>query len=134
MATDPQFAASILVGMAQVSTANSFRDGTGALVTVATGGASLGSRIEEVRVKAVGSVTAGAIRLYISDGTVTRLIDELIISSSVTPSGSTQTYSNVFRNDIRVDLPYLLLPPTWTLRASTEKAEVFNIFAFGGTF
>ncbi|NBX74718.1 MAG: hypothetical protein EBQ89_10555, partial [Alphaproteobacteria bacterium] len=71
MATDPNFAGTPLAGNAQISTANTNRDGTGTLGTVVTAGAS-GSRIEEIVIEATGTTTAGMIRLFLNDGTNTR--------------------------------------------------------------
>lgn len=132
MATSPQFAATPLVGVAQVSVANTNRDGTGTLGTVVSAGAS-GSRIEEIVVEATGTTTAGMVRLFVNDGTNTRLWREVAVTA-VTPSGTVAAFTSSVRNDTRVDLPLLLLPSGWSLRASTHNGETFNIIALGGSF
>jgi hypothetical protein len=68
------------------------------------------------------------IRLYHHDGSAGRLIDEVPVPA-VTPSAIVPTWETAF------DLPYgLPLPSGHSLRASTERAETFNVFAFGGDF
>lgn len=126
MATAPQFAATVNRGQALISTANANRDGTGTLGTVWTAGAS-GGRIDEVRIKATGTTTAGMVRLYVSDGTNHRLLFEQSIAA-VTPSATikSEEYQLPFSN--------LFLEANETLRASTEKAESFVVHAFGGDF
>lgn len=125
MAVTAQYAATPKVGVAQISTANANRDGTGTLGTVITAGAS-GSRVDTVTVKATGTVTNGMVRLFVHDGTNARLYTEVPVVAT-TPSASAPT----FETGIRLDL---VLPVNYSLRASTEAAETFNIIAVGGDF
>src|ERR1700743_191257 len=76
MAEETQY--TISTSYAVISTANSNRDGTGTLGTVLTAGAN-GTLIPSVVVKAQGNTTAGAIRLFIFDGTNTRLFTEISV-------------------------------------------------------
>lgn len=124
MATQPAFATVPRIGSAQVSAANTNRDGTGTIVTVITGVAA-GTRIAEVVVEATVATTAGMVRLYLFDGTNTRLFDEIAIAAA-TPSASVRTtrVSTVYTN--------LILPSaSWQLRASTHNAEAINVIALG---
>jgi hypothetical protein len=124
MATQPAFATVPRIGSAQVSAANTNRDGTGTIVTVITGVAA-GTRIAEVVVEATVTTTAGMVRLYLFDGTNTRLFDEVAIAAA-TPSASVKTtrVSTVYTN--------LILPSaSWQLRASTHNAEAINVIALG---
>jgi hypothetical protein len=124
MATQPAFATVPRIGSAQVSAANTNRDGTGTVVTVITGVAA-GTRIAEVVVEATVTTTAGMVRLYLFDGTNTRLFDEVAIAAA-TPSASVKTtrVSTVYTN--------LILPSaSWQLRASTHNAEAINVIALG---
>lgn len=124
MATQPAFATVPRIGSAQVSAANTNRDGTGTIVTVITGVAA-GTRIAEVVVEATVTTTAGMVRLYLYDGTNTRLFDEVAIAAA-TPSSSVKTtrVSTVYTN--------LILPSSsWQLRASTHNAEAINVIALG---
>lgn len=124
MATQPAFATVPRIGSAQVSAANTNRDGTGTIVTIITGVAA-GTRIAEVVVEATVTTTAGMVRLYLFDGTNTRLFDEVAIAAA-TPSASVRAtrVSTVYTN--------LILPSaSWQLRASTHNAETMNVIALG---
>jgi len=127
MAASPEFATNPVVGMAQVSTANTNRDGTGTVVDVLTGGSN-GTLINKVRIQAVGTTTAGVIRLYLYDGTNTRLMKEILVTAK-TPSTTVEAWSTTVMFS-GYDL--LVLPSaSWVLKASTHNAETFNIFAVG---
>jgi len=107
-------------------------------VTVATGPSAAGSspggaRFEEIVITATGTTTAGMVRLFINDGANTRLWREVPVSA-ITASATVAPFTATIRNDTRPDLPLLVLPPGWSLRASTEKTETFNVIAFGGAF
>lgn len=123
MAVSPQFAVIPRLAVVQASTANTATDGTGTLATVITA-ASTGTKIYEVIIDATGNSTAGMVRMFINDGTNSRLFDEFNVSaitaSSTVPTFRTsKTYSN------------LVLPSGYSLRASTHNAETFNVYAFG---
>jgi hypothetical protein len=130
MATTPQFASTARCAVAQVSAANTNRDGTGTIATIFTAGSS-GSRLERIRVQAAGTTTAGVVRLFIHDGSNARLFAEALVSA-ITPSTTVQAWS------VDIDLSFnggaVLLPNGYSLRASTHNAETFNIFAIGGDF
>ena len=113
---------------AQIATANTGLDGSGTVGTILSAGTA-GSRIDLIRVKATATTTAGMIRLFLHDGSVYRLWQELEVSA-VTPSATVKAFSI----EIVPTAPLLLLPTGWSLRASTHNAETFNVFAFGGDF
>jgi hypothetical protein len=119
MATAAQYAATPRAAVAVVSAANTARDGTGTLVTVFTAGAS-GSRIDDIRITAAGTVTAGVVRLFVHDGTTGRLWQEVMVTAT-TPSTTVQTFNTALLNQA------LLLPTGYSLRASTNNAETFHI-------
>lgn len=115
----------------QISTANTARDGTGTLGTVVTA-ATNGSKVSSVTITATGTTTAGVIRLFIFDGTTTRLIAEILVPA-ITPSVSVAVWSftwtppaiaGVFGAPAALDIP-----PSGMLKASTNNAEVFNLLA-----
>jgi len=131
MATIPNFAATPVAALAQLTAANTNRDGTGTIVTVFTGPAASGSntggaRIEEIVLTAAATTTAGMIRLFINDATNTRLWREVPVTA-ITPSATVAAWTSTLRNDTRPDLPLLTLPIGWSLRASTHNAETFNV-------
>ena len=130
MATSPQFVAVPVIGMATISTANTNRDGTGTLATIVTG-ATNGTRISEVRVKATVATSAGMIRFYIDDGVVANplLIREIVVEAITLTDPDDETFEGAIYFS-----EGLILPNGWTLEASTHVANTFNVFALGGNF
>lgn len=126
MSTAAAFAATPKNWLAQVSAANTNRDGTGTIVDVVTAGAN-GSRVEAIEITAVGTTTAGVVRLFLYDGANTRLLEEVLVSA-ITPSATVK----VFRATVALAWP--VFAPGWKLRAATHNAETFNLSAFGGDF
>lgn len=126
MASFAQFASTVGREMGQVSSANTNRDGTGTIATILTAGSN-GTKVTEVVAVATGTTTAGMIRLYMHDGTNTRLFDEFAVAA-VTPSASVPVWrgAKVYAN--------LNLPSGWSLRASTHNAETFNIICDAGDY
>lgn len=126
MSSSPNFASvAQIASIAQLSVANTNRDGTGTLATVLTGTAS-GTIVEQVTIKATGTTTQGMIRFFLSvdGGTNKRLIDEIIVPA-ITPSGTTQSFYALAPNLAGL----LLLTTNSILYASTNNAETFNVIA-----
>lgn len=120
MAAETQYTAN--TGMVAISTANSNLDGTGTLGTVITA-ASNGTLIKTVTIKAQTNTTQGMVRLFIYDGTNTRLLAEVEI-----PAVTKAAYENSFETTLNLDLE---LKATYILKASTQNAETFNVIAEG---
>jgi hypothetical protein len=125
MAATPKFTSTPRYAAAVVSAANTNRDGTGTIVDVITGVAA-GTKIFEVVVQATVTTTAGMVRLYVYDGTNSRLFDEVPISAvTVSASVAGERYAMSYDN--------LVLPSaSHKLQASTHNAESFNVIALGG--
>lgn len=131
MASTPSFTATPRLGFASVSTANTARDGTGTIADILTG-ASTGTKIEEVVLKATGDPADSIVTLFVHDGTAYRLYDEFDLadpaaaSNTVTGFRIARTYDN------------LVLPSTsFKLAAAITvalTAGVINVFAHGGDF
>ena len=119
MATSAQYASTVRAAAAQVTTANTNRNGTGAIVTVFTAGAN-GSRIDDISIDAVATTTAGVVRLFINDGTTSYLWQEILVTAT-TPSTTIAVWSSTLLNQA------LVIPSGWSLRASTNNTETFNI-------
>jgi hypothetical protein len=109
-------------GLALISTANSNLNGTGTLGSVITG-ASNGTLIKSITIKAIGNTTRGMIRLFIYDGSNTRILEEIKIPA-VTKSSIDHSF------EITLYINYTL-KAGYTLKASTENAETFAITANG---
>lgn len=125
MATSPVFAVTPRIGMAELSSANTNRDGTTGTYVDVIIGASTGTRIAEIVVQASVTTTAGMVRLFITDGVTTRMFDEVAVAAatvSATVKGTrlSTTYNN------------LILPnASWKIIASTHNANNINVFALG---
>ncbi len=120
MAAETQYTAN--TGKILISTANSNLDGTGTLGTVLTA-ASNGTLIKTINIKAQVSTTEGMVRLFIYDGTNTRLIQEIPVPT-VTKSATTPAFEYKWSCNIP-------LKATWVLKASTQNAEGFSVTAEG---
>lgn len=130
MATDPQFAATPLAGVANISAANTNRDGSGSLVTVVTAGAS-GAKIEEIVVKAEDNPADGVIIIWIDTGGTAFMYDEIDMGDGVDATNTepgvrfVKTYTN------------LVLKAGWILQATLTVAPTagdVNVWAFGGDY
>jgi hypothetical protein len=123
----PRFAEDAAYAVAQVSAANTNRDGTGTIATIFSAGAQ-GSLIELVRVVATGTTTAGVVRLYIYDGANASLYEEILVTA-ITPSTSTSVFEAEF-----VPTKPLVLQTGYSLRASTHIAETFNVHVHASNY
>lgn len=125
MSASPEFASTPRCSAVSIGTANTNRDGTGTIGTVFTAGAN-GSRVDYVEIVAVGTTTAGVVRLYIYDGSNYFLLREVLVSA-LTPSTTVAVFSAIIALD-------RVLPSGYSLRASTHNAETFKVTGFGGDF
>lgn len=119
MASTASYASAAKTASAQVSVANTNRDGTGTLATVFSAGAS-GSRIDDISIVATGTTTSGMVRLFLHDGANARLLREVPVTAS-TPSGTVQAFASYLSNLA------IVLQSGWSLRAATHNAETFNV-------
>lgn len=99
--------------------------GIGPMQALVTGAAN-GTRIDYIFLKALGTTTAGVVRLWIDDGAIAniKLFRELPITA-ITPSASAAAYEVVVQINT-------VIPSGYRLWVSTEKAERFCISAHGG--
>lgn len=116
--------------VASLATANTNRDGSGTIATVWTAGAD-GSRIDHIDITAIGTTTAGVVRLYIHDGAAANLWKEVLVTA-ITPSATIAVWS--YSIDCAKEENSLLLQSGYSLRASTHNAENFRVHAVGGDF
>ena len=130
MATSPAYASAPKLWIGQATAANTNRDGTGTIVTLGTAPAA-GSRLDGVIVQAVGTTTAGMVRLYIHDGANARLFLEMPVIA-VTPSATQPAWGAQANVNTMSQLFPLVLPSAYSLRASTHNAETFNIIGCAG--
>jgi hypothetical protein len=129
--TEPIFVLTPRIAVVRISTANTNRDGTGTLGDVITGGTN-GTRVDRIVIKATSTTTAGMVRLYLYDGTNTRLWDEVIVLA-ITPSGTVVSFKTVQQSPDLMS-PLVVLASGQKIQASTHNAESFDVTAFGGDF
>lgn len=132
MSTTPIYAGTPKYGVANIITANTNLDGTGTIGTIFTAGAS-GSRIERINIKAAATTTAGAVRLFVHDGSTARLLFEQSVDA-LTPSATVKSFAASLDIGSHPQIMPLVLPTGYSLRASTHNAESFNVHANGGDF
>lgn len=128
----PIFTLTPVIGVVQISTANANRDGAGAMGIIITG-ASDGTRINRIVIQARGVTTAGMIRLYIADAAGTPIISlwREVLVTAIAASATLAAFTSIIN---LIGESALILPNGFTLRASTERAEAFNVFAEGGNY
>lgn len=111
----------------RVSAANVNRDGTGTIVDLYTAGA-LGGRLDDIRIKANGTTTAGMVRFFKHDGVSYRIFTEVPVSA-ITPSGTVAAFESLLNDQAWV------LAATHKIAVSTHNAEQFEIHVTkGGDF
>lgn len=126
MASNPVFAVTPRIGMAQATVANASYDGTTGTYVDVIVGASTGTRIAEIVIQAASSTSAGMVRLFMTNGITTRMFDEIAVGAVTTPGASTKAtrLSTTYNN--------LILPDSsWKIIASTHNANAINVFALG---
>lgn len=128
--TSPLFTLTPKIGIAQLLTANTNLDGTGTVVTALTG-ATDGTRIHRIVVKAIVTTTVGIIRFFIADAVPNIRLWKEVNVTAVTPSSSLPAWTTTIQ---LYGEDALILPASYTLRVSTEKAETFNVHVEGGDF
>jgi hypothetical protein len=131
----PIFTDKPYVGYGQITVANTNRDGTGTTVEIARGG-SVGSRINMVQWQAVGTTTAGMLRLFLSldNGTTKRLIAEIPVTAITASASVAGAFGSWFFNAGSNGEPLYLPDANAVLYASTHNAETFNLIASGGQY
>lgn len=119
-------------GVTLITTANTSLTGSGTLNTdiwtVIAAGASgsgwKGLKIESINIKAIVTTTMGMVRLFLYDGTNTRLMTEIPVPA-VTQSATEPTFER------KITLGNFNLKAGWEIRATTEKSESISIIAEG---
>ncbi len=130
MANFPSYASNPrAVNRASVGTANTNRDGSGTIETIATGSAA-GFKVLRVVAQATVSTTAGMIRLYLSTdgGSTWKLFDEIVVSVITVGPGVAGFRGEVAYTDLT------LYGTSVKLGASTHNAENHEVWALGGDF
>lgn len=130
--TNPVFVDTPKTWIARCTTTNTNRDGTGTIVSVATGGTD-GSLIESVEVAAEGATTPGYLNLFLSSdsGVTWRFWRSIGPFSTLTPSATVDCWQDKLSTDY---LPLPLSGATQVLGAAATIAGNFTVIARGGDF
>ena len=127
--TSPIFPLVPVIGAANISSAV-----TGLTVSGVTGLTSLlaagtnGTRVDTVEVQATGNTTANMVRLWVYAGSGNAQLFKEVPIPVNTASASNPAVS------VTVPFATLVLPTGYTLYASTNNAEAYNVLAFGGNY
>ena len=145
MAINAQYTKNARQASVVINTSNTNRDGTGTITTLWTAPAFVdatnpgGSRIERINIQAIGTTTAGMVRLFVSSDALTNTANntflyEEIVVTPVTPSNTIQGYATVVQAVTYPTLFPIIIGPGCTLRVSTVNAESFVVTAMGGDY
>lgn len=126
--TSPYFVETPVCAMVIVSGANALRDGTGLLHTALTAGNN-GTRVDCIRAQASGTIAAGVVRVFLSDGGGTNHLFKEFLTTATNPSTTVEAFSY----DWTPPGP-LVLPSGYQLKFSTNNNEQFRCFVIGGSF
>jgi len=131
MATAPAFAATPRTSAAApAASAVTTRDGTGALTTLFTAGVSAGSRVDYIQATQIAATPiAGAVTLFIHDGTNSRYYGEISFANTTAPSATVAPEKQTLTPSTPI-----LLPPGHSLRCAPTVAKEFVVIAIGGDF
>jgi hypothetical protein len=132
MATDPQFASSINLGVALLGAAETNLQVPTTTSVILTAGTN-GTKVEELVIEAAmtaltGATVAGQVYVFLYDGSTYHLYDSVLVTA-VSPSTTVAPF--------RVNRFYvnLVLKTGWSLRASQSivgNASLLKVFASGG--
>lgn len=124
MASAPVFAVTPKFTHARISTANTNRDGTGTLGTIATGTTS-GSYVMRIVATATVTTTAGMLRFFVHDGSNFRAWREVPVTA-ITVAASTPAFTTIISSPVPGE-PLLILPSGYTIQVGTHNAESFDV-------
>lgn len=127
MSAAANFASTTRSEIADVSAANTNRDGTGTIVSGFTAGAS-GSRVDRIEIRATGSTTAGMVRAFKKKGAGAWKLWREYPVSAITPSATVAAF-NVLDDEIAE-----VVDSTMQFGFSTHNAEGFVVHVGGGDF
>ena len=135
MALQAAYAATPVIGSAELTTADTTTRGTPTTVgTVITGGAS-GTRLSKIIIQGAGTTIAGLIRLWLYDGTNYRMIKEVAVPAKTVSSTSPDLPQTILSESTNIDLLPITLPSaSWSLRATvttTQTGSGVNVIAIG---
>jgi hypothetical protein len=142
--TQPIFPLTPKVEWGTVTTANTAKDGTGTVVTVFTAGAD-GSRIDQIKVRALGTNVATVIRFFVNNGSTnaTAANNSLVHDATIAATTNSETAALV-DNDIMIQkdggnrseppIPYLPAGHKINITIGTTVAAGLQITVWGADY
>lgn len=127
----PIFPAAPVVGIASLTSATAITSranitGTTGL-TQLTATSTNGMRVDQITVSAKGTTAAGALDLWIYNGTTSFYFGSIdITANTASTTNDPFTAAKTFTT--------LVLPPTYQLFISESVSQDLNVFAFGGVY
>jgi hypothetical protein len=140
--TIPIFPLTPKVSWGTVATANTAKDGTGTMVTVFTAGAE-GSRIDQIKARALGTNTATVLRFFINNGSDNETPANNTLVHEITVASTTLSeVAALADNDIIIAkgadwFPAILyLPAGYKINVAvgTTIAAGLHVTCFGGDY
>jgi len=141
--TNPIFPITPKVEWGKLTTANIAKDGTGTVVTLFTAGAN-GARIDQIKVRALGTNVATVLRLFINNGstnttaTNNSLVHEVTIAATTLSETAALTDNDItiIKNTTETVVPVPFLPAGYKIQATigTTIAAGIQITVFGGDY
>lgn len=116
-----------------ISAANTAKDGTGTVVTVHTAGAN-GSRVEKLRIRALGTNVATVLRLFINNGGANSTATNNVLYEDITlPSTTNSEVAQLTNQEINLGIS---LPAGYTLFCTlgTTVAAGYALSAIAGDY
>ena len=141
--TQPIFPLTPKVSWATLTTANTAKDGTGTVVTVFTAGAD-GSRIDQIKVRALGTNVATVMRFFVNNGSTnaTAANNSLIHEATIAATTLSETAALV-DNNITISanttetippIPYLPAGYKLNVTIGTTVAAGLQVTVHGGDY
>jgi len=141
--TTPIFPLTPKVSWGTVTTANTAKDGTGTVVTIFTSGAN-GARIDQIKVRALGTNVATVLRFFINNGSDNAvaannsLIHEQTIAATTLSETAMLLDNNinitVNTTETVVPIPYLPAGYKINIAIGTTVAAGLQVTAHGGDY
>lgn len=122
MSANPAFAITPRIGAVAITTADSSYTAPAAFGSLITG-ATTGTRISEIVVKCAATSAAAIVRVFIYDGSLYYLFDEITVSAAV-GSSTVQQYrlATTYMN--------LILPSSsYSIRVTTSVSQLTHVIA-----
>lgn len=132
--TDPVFLKDANISWGTVSTANTAKDGTGTVVTVFTAEATEGSRVEKLKIRALGTNVATVLRVFINNGSDPTTASNNTLYAEMTIAATTLSeVAALADNELYLGL---VLPAGYKLNVTigTTVAAGLQVTAVGGDY